>query len=114
VRLDPHQRQIAGQAIVQMFHMRDIEVIAVSVDAIHFHLLARFPDRRVRWHVGEVKRHAYFALKQVSPVRKVWARRCDVTPVSDRSHQVNVFNYICRHGRKGAWVWTFREGLYWR
>jgi hypothetical protein len=31
----------------------------------------------------------------------------------DRQHQVNVFRYIRRHARKGAWVWTFRDAVSW-
>ena len=35
-------------------------------------------------------------------------------PINDRKHQLNVFGYIGDHKAKGAWVWTFREGIYWR
>jgi len=94
--------------------MQGIEVLALSMDAIHYHILARFLDKQVRPRVGRAKKHAYFQLRERWRVPKVWERLCNVTPIADRSHQVNVFRYICSHREKGAWVWTFREGLYWR
>ena len=97
-----------------MLVTRQIEVLAVSLDAIHYHILGRFRDGKVRWHVGQAKLSAYHRLRNRWQVGKVWAGLCNVTPISDRAHQLNVFNYICDHREQGAWVWTFREGLYWR
>ena len=113
VRFDPAQREAAGRALVEMLLLQEIEVLALSMDAVHYHILARFRDKQVRTHVGRAKKHAYFRLRERWPVRKVWERLCHVTPIADRSHQVNVFRYIRSHADKGAWVWTFREGVYW-
>ena len=114
VRLTLLQRQIAGKALVEMLALQEIEVLAVSMDAIHFHLLARFRDGNVRPCVGRAKKHAYFRLRERRPVRKIWERLSHVTPVADREHQMTVFRYILNHRDKGAWTWTYREGLYWQ
>ncbi len=47
-------------------------------------------------------------------VGRLWGNGSNVVPIKDRQHQLNVFGYIARHKDKNAWVWTFREGLYWR
>lgn len=41
--------------------------------------------------------------------RTPWAKGCHVLPIKDRAHQVNVYNYIRRHGHKGAFVWTYLD-----
>jgi len=112
VRFDPDQRELAGTALVETLLARRIEVLALSMDAIHYHILGRFPDGQVRRHVGRAKLHAYHLLRERWQVGKVWQALCNVTPVSDRTHQVNVFRYIRSHADKGAWVWTFHEGVY--
>jgi len=91
----------------------NVELLALCVDAIHYHILARFPAARVRWWVGRAKKNASFLLRTHELPGTVWARKCRVLPITSRSHQQNVFRYIAKHADKGAWVWTFREGLYW-
>ena len=92
----------------------EIEVLAASVDAVHFHVLARFADGQVRPRVGRAKKHASHALTETGLPGRVWGKRSRALPIADRTHQVNVFRYIEDHAEKGAWTWTFREGLYWR
>ena len=113
VHLDRSQREIAGRALVEMLVSQQIEVLAVSLDSIHFHVLARFPDKQVRPPVGRAKKHAYHCLRDRGRTGKLWERKSHVTPITGRKHQVNVFRYITGHKQQGAWVWTFREGLYW-
>jgi REP element-mobilizing transposase RayT len=113
VHLDQTQRQIAGRALVQWFAEHHVEILALSLDAIHYHLLARFRDKQVRPKVGCAKKHAYHVLRDRGFMGKLWQRGCNVVPITDRQHQLNVFAYISRHKQQGAWVWTFREGLSW-
>ncbi|MGB3086668.1 MAG: hypothetical protein WBC53_02880 [Phycisphaerae bacterium] len=113
VRLSPVEREIVGESLVEMLTRQDVEVLAVCVDAVHFHILAKFPDSDVRPRVGRAKKHAYHVLRDHGRVRKLWGRGCRALPITDRKHQLNVFRYISRHRDKGAWVWTFGEGLYW-
>lgn len=113
VHLTPPQREAAGKALVEMLAMQGTEVLALSMDAVHYHILARFRDGQVRPRVGRAKKHAYFRLRESWPFCKVWEALCGVKPIADRTHQLNVFQYIRDHAQKGAWTWTFREGIYW-
>jgi len=113
VHLDAMQRQTAGRALVEMLLRQEIELLALSVDAIHFHLLGRFQDTEVRPKVGGAKKHAYFSLREQGLRGTLWGDGSDVVPITDRQHQVNVFHYIGRHEKSGAWVWIFRQGVYW-
>jgi len=113
VHLDRHARRAAGQALVEMLRQQNTELLVLSMDAVHFHLLGRFAGGGIRSVVGRAKKHAYHVLRSAGHTGRLWARRCRPLPVTDRAHQLNVFRYIRNHGARGAWVWTFREGLYW-
>ena len=112
VFLSAAHREIAGRAVVEMLVHQGVELLAISLDAIHYHVLARFGAVPARQAVGRAKKHAHFTLQASRPGR-VWAKRSRTLPVRNRKHQVNVYEYIRRHGNKGAWVWTFQEGIYW-
>jgi len=90
-----------------------IEVLVSALDALHFHVLARFRDREVRQRIGIAKKHSYFILRDQDFQGKLWEKGADVVPIRNRQHQVHVFHYIGQHREKGAWVWNFREGVYW-
>ena len=113
VRLNPPQRCIAGRAMIETLLAIGVQVIAVSVSALHFHLLARFPSTNVRGLAGQAKRRSSWVLGSHGLPGTVWAKRCGVLPIKNRSHQVNVFRYILAHAGEGAWVWSFRERLCW-
>jgi REP element-mobilizing transposase RayT len=113
VFLTQQQRELAGHSLVDMLFDQRVEVIAASVSKQHFHLMARFSDNKVRPQVGRAKKHASFVCRDHGFQSRIWTTSVKVAPVEDRSHQVNVFNYICRHKDEGAWTWTFRDGLYW-
>lgn len=113
VHLNHNQRRIAGQGIIEKLVELDIEIITVSVDAVHYHILARFRDDQVRRRVGRAKKNASHLLSDYGLRGTVWAKRCRPLPIRSREHQLNVFNYILDHGKTGAWTWSFREGLYW-
>jgi hypothetical protein len=114
VHLANTQRLIAGRALVEMLLKQEIELLVLSLDGIHFHLLGRFPSCQVRPVVGRAKKHAYFELRDGGFVGHLWGAGANVVPIKNRRHQLNVFNYVSDHKAKGAWVWTFREGIYWR
>jgi hypothetical protein len=113
MRLSGQQRLLAGRAMIESLVAQGIELLAFSLDSIHFHLLGRFPTSRVRPVVGPAKKHAYFELRDQGFVRRLWGSGSNVVPIRDRQHQLNVFGYIGRHKDHDAWVWTFREGVYW-
>ena len=111
VRLNRRQRRVALEGIVEKLLDRDTELLAASVDAIHYHILARFADDHVRGPVGLAKKNASFLLREHGLPGTVWARKCRALPVADRAHQLNVYRYILAHANKGACVWTFRDGI---
>ncbi|MEM9883671.1 MAG: transposase [Planctomycetota bacterium] len=102
---------VLGGALLQKAQEQQHEVLAVSVDHHHAHVLAKLPIDRseIKRIVGTWKQHASHAVRDRLPGR-VWASSGDPIRVTDRGHQLNVFNYIVRHGNQGAWVWTFRDG----
>ena len=113
VKLDASRRRTAGQAMVERLLDLETEVLGLALDAVHYHILVRLPGSLARQLVGKAKKHAYHELVRQGHVGKVWAKRCRVEPVRDRRHQVNTYRYIAAHAGKGAWVWSFKQGLYW-
>lgn len=111
VRLSPGQQRIAVEALIEKLTELEIVVLAASVDAVHYHLLGRFGDGRVRGPVGRAKQHAWHLLNRQQLAGRAWAKKCRAPPIADRQHQVNAFNYIVSHKEAGACVWTFREGI---
>ena len=114
VKLRPDHRRAGGCAMVEKLSELGAEVLAVSLDAIHYHLLARLGEPSGRLTIGAAKRHAYHVLRRAGHPGKLWAKRCRIEPIADRSHQVNTYRYILNHAKTGAWVWSYRQGLYWR
>jgi hypothetical protein len=80
---------------------------------------ARIPIRKddnialaiIRHFVGIAKKDSAQILSAMRLVGEggVWAKRCRVLAIRERSHQLNVFDYIVAHGNRGAAVWTFRD-----
>lgn len=114
VFLKDDERRIAGQALVEMLVDQEVEALVLSVDAVHCHMLSRFGSLAARTAVGRAKKHAYHVLREQRRGRRLWAKRGRTLPIRSRSHQVNVYHYILEHAQSGAWVWTYKEGLYWR
>lgn len=128
-------RQFACRSMARSMLDHAVEVIAVCVDDHHYHLLARFPPpssfesgafapwaaRRddnvflaiARHFVGIAKKDSARLLSDAEIITPggVWGKRCHVLAIRDRQHQLNVFDYIVKHGPRGAAVWTFRVGV---
>ena len=92
-----------AQALVS----RGVDVVRLSVDSCHYHILARFGDHRPRAWVGIAKSISARALSRAGLVDEggVWAVRCRCMPVTDRAHQLNIARYIERHALCDAAVW---------
>ncbi len=112
VYLTDEQTHMAGVAMVHRLLKLEIELLALTVNAYHFHLLGRFPDHRPRYYVGLAKQYASFLLTHAdSLMAPVWAKRCRCLPIADRKHQTAVYQYILDHDDKGAcYVWNYRMG----
>lgn len=109
VSLNIRQRRIACQEIAAKLLVESIEVIVVAVDDHHYHVIAKFPDHQTRHWIGRAKFHSSMVLRGDKPHARVWASGCRAWPIRDRGHQINAYNYIVEHGKRGAAVWTFRD-----
>jgi hypothetical protein len=106
VYLSPGQRVRAVDQFVRSLQKRDIEVVTASVDRVHFHVLARFADRRPRHWIGVAKKESSHYLKQdgLAPVGGLWATRFECIPIDGRGHQLRTVAYILKHAKKGGVV----------
>ncbi len=100
-------RPVIGEAIVNNATQRGHQLAAMSVAAMHVHMLIELPRHDTAAIIGKVKRHGSIAVTKTMPGR-LWAEGCGIKPIKDKAHQVNTFNYILRHQEQGAWVWTFK------
>lgn len=73
VRLRHPQREIVGRAMVEMLLDQQVELLALSMDAVHCHLLGRFRDGSVRPRVGRAKKHACFCLRDHGHKGRLWS-----------------------------------------
>ena len=113
VHLTPPQRQLGGQALVEMLLQEGAEAAALSLDAVHMHALVRFGPAPARTALGKAKQHAWHVLRAAGHVGKVWAERGRARPVASEGHWRRTRQYILDHAQKGAWVWTSAEGVHW-
>lgn len=112
VFLTPRQRARAVEEFVKSLVKRKVELVSLSIDRVHFHVLARFRDRNPRKWIGIAKKESshYLKQEQLAPVGGLWATRMECIPVENRRHQIWVVGYILKHGRKGGATWLFHPG----
>ena len=119
VFLTPPARVVACREMVQSLLHHEVELIDLSVGAIHWHLLARFTSlghcadaealkRTARRMVGLAKKDSSRVLgaSGLVPPGGVWATRGGIHPIHDRGHQIRVVGYIREHADDGATVWS--------
>lgn len=105
----PVWRPLIGGAFRDRLEQEGAQVLCVAVAGQHVHALAKMPPPPVpRYWVGCGKKHVTFRLHALGWQGVVWGKRGKNVPIRDRRHQLNVFRYILRHTREGAWVWDFR------
>lgn len=107
VRLTLAARRIACDIFATALQFHEIDVVVIAVAATHYHVLARFRDRKPRKWMGIAKSRSARALSESGHCEPggAWALRCRCWPIHDRAHQVATANYILRHAGKGAAVW---------
>ena len=111
VFLSQAQRKVACHEMAAKLLSLEVELLAISVDRVHYHILARFPTDHVKHWVGIAKKHSGILMRPHGIVGGTWAIGCRALPITDREHQVNTFEYIRRHSLKGAVIWTFRDPI---
>ena len=111
VHLTKPQQRIACLAMAEYLGQLNIEVLAVSQDHEHYHILARFPGDDPKPLVGLAKREATRRLARGGFTGRTWAKGSGPKAIQNRQHQLRVFGYIREHREQGAVVWDFRDGL---
>jgi len=106
------ERKVAAEMMAAKLIEKKIELLCLSVDRVHYHLLARFPELEVRKWIGLANKNASHALRSCGMEGKIWAVRCRALPIRDRAHQINVYKYILAHAKKGAWTWNYKDHLH--
>jgi hypothetical protein len=108
VVLAPAWRPIVGGALVERMQMLGGFVLCASQSGQHGHLLLKCPRGVARGWIGLAKRHAWFVARDAGWQSKLWGIRSRAIEVRDRRHQLNVYRYILKHIREGAWVWAWQ------
>jgi hypothetical protein len=111
VYLTMEQRTLAVAEFVKSLTKRSIPIEALSIDRIHFHILAPFPDHDPRKWVGIAKKESSHYMKGAgkAPVGGLWAVRTECVPVKSAEHKHNVRGYIFKHILKGAVIYPEPE-----
>lgn len=108
VYLTPTQRQLAVNVIVASLLKRNIAAVIASVDRVHWHLLAPFPDQNPRRWLGIAKKESSHSLKLQGQGLEggLWAVGCQCVPVENATHAAHTRNYIADHVHQGAAIWS--------
>jgi len=117
IRLEHAIGKFIADLIAYKLELDGCEVLIVSLSAKHLHVLARFPLRNPRIKIGWAKKYATQQLKahgftvslSLKQGEGIWAKRSRAEPITNRPHQLEAFNYVRKHKRSGASLWTFRE-----
>jgi hypothetical protein len=113
VYLKPDQRSLVVRLLVESLMRRKIDVVIACVGSVHFHILARFLDRRADHWIGLAKKEsAHFAKESGQcPIGGRWAAGGKCQPIANRQHQLAAARYISDHRTEGAAVW-FRGKIF--
>jgi hypothetical protein len=102
-------RPVVGLGILERLRGLGALVVCLSVSGQHIHVLAKMPFNQPRRWMGLAKRHVWFLLRDRDWRGKLWGKRGKAVVIKDRAHQLNVYRYIMRHARQGAWVWSILQ-----
>ena len=108
VHLSVPLRTLVRDEFLKSLRTWRIEVAALSVGKVHFHVLARIVDNNPRHFVGLAKKESSAYLKQSghAPAGGLWAQKCECVPIADTAHFWKAFGYILDHAKQGSAVWN--------
>jgi len=111
VFIAPTVRARIFEAILEFMNRRGIQILCISVSDQHVHILVKLDVSRaeVMTFIGKCKNIVSTQVRDAMP-GSIWSRGCNPKPIRDRSHQLNVFNYITKKQENGAWIWDFQRG----
>jgi hypothetical protein len=121
VELTKEQRMLVCERLVESILKDGAELLALCVNKRHWHALLRCKreGNHYEWNarhlIGRAKGRCSTALGKLglAPKGGLFAKRCKVKAIRDRTHQVNVFRYIPAHRKKGAVAWASIEQRCW-
>ncbi|MGH7243791.1 MAG: hypothetical protein ACREJD_10275 [Phycisphaerales bacterium] len=107
IKLTPPAQRIACDVFASALTFHEIDVVAIAIDRVHYHVLARFRDHNPRKWMGIAKSRSSRALSESGhyPPGGIWAIRNRPWPIKDRAHQLATARYILRHEDSGAAIW---------
>jgi len=101
-------RSVILDAVCRWAQHKGDRLAAMTVTAVHGHVLIELPRAAPKVEVGKLKRVGSLAVRGVLPGR-VWSRGCDVVPVDTRERQKQVIEYITDHHAEGGATWRWGE-----
>ena len=112
VEIPSELRERVGRAFVKRLRKEGYTVLAVSVSAEHVHALVELPNHRgtIREIVGRCKKDGTRSARPTL-TGQLWADGGEFKQIRDRSHQLNVYEYILTKQGPWAWTWSFRDEL---
>src|SRR3954452_9817242 len=112
LEIPPKLREKIGRSFVKRLRDEGYTVLAVSVSAEHVHALVLLPDHRatVRRIVGRCKQYGTRAARPTLR-GQLWADGGEFKLFLERSHELNVYEYILTKQGPWAWTWSFRDEL---
>ena len=112
IKIPKHLRREVGFALLRVVLRAGFRVLVIAVTRKHAHVLGELPKSRrvVKQIVGKWKTARTSAVRKELP-GSVWGEGGKYKPVKNRAHLRSAFKYIRDDQGKGAWVWTYEEGI---
>jgi hypothetical protein len=107
-------REIVGRLLLRSFQHQGIPTLVLAVCETNFHAMLQVSDHNPKRVLGAAK---CFATLNFSPIidpstnkrQQIWEGGARAKPIKNRAHAVKAFEYIRKHVREGAWVWSYRD-----
>ncbi len=110
VTLNATDQRLLLDAIVDEIDAIPLLATALSINAHHVHLLAKFDPRPIRQVAGRLKAAATRTWHErggESP--RLWSRNCNMKSKPDRTAFDDAYGYVVGHASKGALIHTWTD-----
>jgi REP element-mobilizing transposase RayT len=114
IKIATDLRQFVANMFAEKLRTDQIEVLIISADAKHVHILARFPDHNPRYWIGWAKKYVTQTVKAHSPAvglnlasgDGLWAKRSHPEPIESRPPTPHLRVHP-RPRQRGGKIWRF-------